>query len=253
MHNVQIIILAAGHGTRMQHELPKPLVPLLGKPMIQYLLDAIAESGVCDRVGIVVNPKNKEIFEATLGGAYTYILQHEQKGTGHAVAVARDHIGNATEPILVLYGDMPFVSRETIQALAQKAHTSGAVITMGTTRVPDFNEWRSTFAGFSRVLRNDKGDVIATVEAKDATPQQLALHEVNPAYLCFQSEWLWNHIDMITNTNAQSEYYLTDLIKMAVDEGNTLATVSVDPYDALGINTKEHLALCEEIIQSRIR
>lgn len=250
MKKVNIVILAAGHGTRMQHELPKPLVPLLEKPMIQYLLDAIAKTGVCDDPIIVVNPHTESLFRETLG-EYTYVLQHEQLGTGHAVQSARDMLSDATDPILVLYGDMPFVSAETISRIAMRAHESEAKLTMTTTIVPDFEGWHEAFYGFSRIIRDADNKVVRTVEKKDATEIELEIMEVNPAYLCFDAPWLWKHIDMISNTNAQQEYYLTDLIKMATDEGNEIATVIVDPMDALGINTPEHLRLCEKVARER--
>lgn len=248
---MRVIILAAGHGKRMNHELPKPLVPLCGKPMIGYLLDAIADSGVCADPVIVVSPDNQELFREELGDAYHYVVQHEQLGTGHATAAAKELLEESQEPIMVLYGDMPFVSKETLAAVADRARESQAMLTMATTIVPDFEDWRTAFKSFSRVIRDENNDVVRTVEMKDATPEELQIKEVNPAFMCFQSAWLWKHLEKLNNNNAQGEYYLTDLIRLATEEGNTIATVQIEPKEALGINTKEHLALCEEIAESR--
>lgn len=251
MQKTQIIILAAGHGTRMQHELPKPLVPLCGKPMIQYLLDAIAESGVCDDPIIVVSPTNIDVFMEMLGEDHRYTLQDKQLGTGHATMVAREALIGDENPIMVLYGDMPFVSTETIRAISERANETKATLTMATTVLSDFDDWRNAFYGFSRVLRDEEGKLLRTVEKKDATDEQLLVTEVNPAYLCFQSDWLWSHLSLLKNDNAQEEYYLTDLIRMAVEEGDDVATVQIDPKEALGINTPEHLKMCEEVVKAR--
>lgn len=250
MNKVNIIILAAGHGTRMNHQLPKPLVPLCGKPMIQYLLDSINESGVCNNPIIVVSPTNIEVFKEILGENHHYVLQDKQLGTGHATSAAKNALQGNMAPILVLTGDMPFVSVETLHAIEKESKETGATLTMATTVVEDFKDWRQGFEGFSRVLRDDAGKLTRTVEKKDATEEQLLIKEVNPAYLCFKAEWLWEHLPKLQNNNAQEEYYLTDLIQMAASEGN-VATVQIDPMEALGINTQEHLALCEEVVKNR--
>jgi bifunctional UDP-N-acetylglucosamine pyrophosphorylase/glucosamine-1-phosphate N-acetyltransferase len=155
------------------------------------------------------------------------------------------------DPVMVLYGDCPWVSTETLHAIYNRLQSNGAVMTMATTIVPDFNEWREGFYSFGRIMRDadNEGYVSQIVEKKDATPEQLEIKEVNPAYMCFKSSWLWEHLSQLKNNNSQEEYYLTDLVKMAVDEDETIYTVQIDPREAVGINTKDQLALCEELAQ----
>ena len=241
-----IIILAAGLGKRMQTELPKVLNELHGKPLVLHVLEAVAASGVCESPVIVVGKKREMVIQA-VGPDYRYAVQEEQLGTGHAVASAREALGGSTKPVIVLYGDMPYISAETIRTIAAKHAESGAKLTMATVTVPDFEGWRAGFHDFSRVLRKEDGTIASTVEKKDATPEQLLVTEVNPCYFSFDSEWLWKHLSEIKNANAQGEYYLTDLVKMAVAEGLPIASVSIDAKEALGVNTKEHLDLLHTI------
>lgn len=245
---MEIIILAAGHGKRMQHELPKPLVPLHGKPLMSYLLQSIKNSGVCNTPVIVVSNDNRDLIKSHIGDEYRYVIQEEQLGTGHAVQAAQNELIDATDGIMVLYPDMPLVSKETLQKIAQTYQETGAMITMATTVVEDFEGWRAGFKQFSRVLRDENGKLIGNVEAKDATPEQLEIREVNPCYFCFNPAWLWKHLERLENNNAQKEYYLTDLIKMAVQEGIPIAHIVIDSKEALGCNTKEQLAVIETVL-----
>jgi len=251
MSKMNIVILAAGHGKRMQHELPKPLVPLCGKPIISYLLESIKKSGLCEDPVIVVSPTNIEVFKEHLGEHHRFILQDKQLGTGHAVRMAQESLSGDSNPIMVLYGDCPWVSAETLQAVYNRLVSNGAVMTMATTIVPDFDDWRAGFASFGRIVRDQSrhGYVSKIVEKKDASPEELEIKEVNPAYMCFKSEWLWSHLEKLGNKNAQEEYYLTDLVKMVVDEGETIYTVQIKLEEAVGINTKEQLALCEALVK----
>jgi bifunctional UDP-N-acetylglucosamine pyrophosphorylase/glucosamine-1-phosphate N-acetyltransferase len=246
---MRVIIMAAGHGKRMGHELPKPLVPLAGKAIISYLLDSIAESGVCNDPIIVVSPTNIDVFREHLGPDYNYVLQHEQLGTAHAVMAAEEALAGSEEPIFILNGDHPWVSAETIKAVAEKAPSAENPLTMATTVVPDFEGWRGAFYSFGRIVRNDENKVQDIVELRDATDEQKAIHEVNPQYLCFEPDWMWKHIKQVKNNNNQEEYYLTSLIPMLFEEGYTIRTVQIDPKEALGINTKEHLELCEQVAE----
>lgn len=248
---MNIIILAAGHGTRMQHELPKPLVPLAGKPIISYLLENIKQSGLCDDPVIVVSPTNVEVFKEHLGTGYRFALQDKQLGTGHAVRACESLLKDSHDPVMVLYGDHPWVSGATLRAVFDRLTSNGAVMTMATAIVPDFEDWRAAFTGFGRIVRDkNRHDYVAKiVEKKDASPEELEIKEVNPAYMCFKSDWLWSHLEKLNNKNAQEEYYLTDLVQMAVDEKETIYTVQIDPQEALGINTQDQLQLCEELIK----
>lgn len=240
-----IVILAAGHGKRMQSDIPKVLTPLRGKALLRHVLDTVEAAGVGTPI-IVVGQKREQVMDA-MGPAYRYAFQEEQLGTGHAVLSAHSHAGDGSGQVLVLYGDMPYMRPQTIQALVEARKASGSALAMATVSVPDFDDWRAGFRDFSRVLRNADGSIRRTVEKKDATEEELETKEVNPCYFCFDAAWLWPRLKQLKNENAQGEYYLTDLIHMAVQEGVKIASVSIDPKEALGVNTREHLDLLEKL------
>ena len=241
-----IIILAAGHGKRMQSETPKVLSLLRGVPLIRHVVESVAASGVAAQPVVVVGQK-RELVIAELGPAYRYAVQGEQLGTGHAVLSAEGAVDADAVRVVVLYGDMPYVSAGTIAALAAKQEATGAPLVMATVQVSDFDVWRAGFYDFSRVIRAEDGSIARTVERKDATPEELLVTEVNPCYFCFDAAWLWPRLRELKNTNAQHEYYLTDLIGLAVREGVRIESVGIDPREALGVNTREHLELLETL------
>ncbi len=241
----QIIILAAGAGKRMESDLPIALTPLHGKPFISYVLKSVADSGVCDNPIIVIGQKREQII-GVLGNDRPYAIQEEQLGTGHAVMMAEKLAQNA-QVIVILYADQPLISSETIRALVAKQKETGSVLTMATTRVPDFTDWRAGFMNFSRIIRNDAGEIIRVVEAKDASDIEKKILEVNPCYFCFDALWMWQHLQSLKNNNAQKEYYLTDLVGMACAENKPIASIEIEPKEALGVNTKEQLRMMEAI------
>lgn len=243
--NTQIIILAAGHGKRMQSELPKALTPLHGKPFISHLLETIKKSDIDPNPIIVVGQKREQIIDV-LGQAYRYAVQEEQLGTGHAVMMT-EHLKGDSKQTLVLYADHPLVSTDTIRNIINTHEKENAVLTMATAQVPDFHDWRSTFLSFGRFVRDEEGNISRIVEAKDATEAEKAITEVNPAYMCFNTKWLWEHLHSLKNENNQKEYYLTDLVSLAFAEKQKIASVAIDPREALGVNTKEQLELIERI------
>ena len=241
----QIIILAAGHGKRMQSELPKALTILHDKPFISHVLDSVRASGVCENPIIVIGQKGDQV-RATLGPTYTYAVQEEQLGTGHAVMTAHDQSAGA-DLTLVLYADHPLVSAHTIQNIVSTHVEKNAILTMATATVSDFNDWRSAFLSFGRIICDSDGNISKIVEMKDATDAEKEIKEVNPAYMCFNATWMWQHLHLLKNENAQKEYYLTDLVGMAFNEKEKIATVQIDPKEALGVNTKEQLELLQSL------
>jgi len=248
MDQLQIIILAAGLGKRMQNkELPKALTPLRGRPLISYLLDSIKESGVCAKPVIVVG-KMADMVKAALGPNYTYVFQAEQLGTGHAVMCAKDELAGKAENILILYGDQPLITPETIKKLVATHLSAGPVLTIGTVKVTDFANWRAGFYDFGRINRDLSGNVVGIIEKKDAIEKQWDIKEINPGYYCFAADWLWENLAKLKNENAQKEYYLTDLIGLACQQGQNISTVEIEPKEALGVNNEEHLKLLEGII-----
>ncbi len=244
---VKIIILAAGKGNRMQSELPKVLMPVGGRSMIERLLESVKKSGIDSNPVIVVGYK-KELVESTLGANYHYIDQIEPLGTGHAVNGAKSYLIDKADHVVVLYGDQPFTSAETIKNLVNKHLASGKKITMATVKLPDFKEWRINFVNFSRIIRDENGKIVRDVQFKDATDKEIKITEVNPCYFCFDAKWLWPELDALKDDNAQKEYYLTDVIKAATEEGIEIESIEINPHEALGANTKAELEILEKFV-----
>ncbi len=242
---IKIVILAAGQGKRMGGDMPKVLAQVKGKPMIKHLLESVEKSDIKEKPIIVVGYK-KDLVINELGDRYHYVHQEELLGTGYAVALTKEHFKNDGEHLMVLYGDQPFTSVKTIQKIQDKHLKSGKKITMATVKVPDFEDWRACFTNFSRVLRNRNGKIVRTVEKKDANEEELKITEINPCYFCFDSKWLFEKLQNLKNDNTQKEYYLTDVIKVATQEGIEIESIEIDAHEALGANTKEELAVLEK-------
>lgn len=248
---VDVVILAAGQGKRMHQAfpgIPKALVPLAGRPMLLRVYDTVVASGVAARITVVVGPAvEKKVQAALVGRDVQYALQPEPRGTGHAVLCAQAGLVGA-EHVLVLYGDQPLYTPTTIHALVERHIAAGAPVTLLTVPLPDFREWRSSFADWGRIVRDNNGRFLRDVEAKDATIQELAITEVNPGVYCFRTAWLSEHLPAVGCKNAQGEYYLTDVLALAAEKGEWVETVLVsDPRETLGANTPEQLALLERI------
>ena len=244
--NVRIVVLAAGKGKRMGIEIPKVLVPLKGEPVLYHILRSVRQAGI-DPKPIVVVGENKPLIEAALTeGGFTaeYAVQEGQLGTGHAVRAA-EAMAHDAESVLVLYGDHPFVSPTTIRNIVNLHESEKATLTLATLVVPDFEGWRVSFADFGRIIRSADGAIERIVEKKDGTPEELAVRELNPAFFCFNGLWLWQSLAKLKNMNAQGEYYLTDLVKMAMEGGVKINSLLIDAKEGAGINTQVHLAAAE--------
>ncbi len=242
----KVIILAAGKGTRMKSELPKVLAPLNGRPIIDYLIEAVIASGICTKPLLVVSPDNQSIIANALSKYdLDYALQTEQLGTGHAVNSARPLLASQDyENIVILYGDHPFIRPATLQKII-KNHRGA--LTMMTTTVEDFSGWRQNFYHWGRIIRS-QGKISGIVEYKDANDDQKNITEVNPALFCCNSRWLWQKIEKIKNNNSQKEYYLTSLVALAAEEGETIGDLAIDQREAVGINSPEELLVAASLI-----
>jgi bifunctional UDP-N-acetylglucosamine pyrophosphorylase/glucosamine-1-phosphate N-acetyltransferase len=249
----RIVILAAGKGKRMgPSDRPKVLHTILGKPMLAYALDAVVASGV-DGKPVVIVGHMAEHVRTVCGDACEYAEQTELRGTGDAVMRARPLLEGKADDVMVLVGDQPFVTADTIRRVADAHASSGATLTLGTVTVQDYEDWRAPFADFGRIVRKADGSVERIVEVKDATPDQLALKEINPSYYCFKGSWLWNGLSRLTSDNASGEFYLTDLLAKALSDGEKVQTVPVPPDEALGVNTLEQLAIAEALMKARAK
>lgn len=245
----KFVILAAGKGKRMNSNVPKALTLVGGKPILQYLYESVVASQIDGEPIVVIGPERQKLCES-FGETCVYVVQEEQLGTGHAVLVTKEAVGDA-EALIVLYGDHPFISTSSIQALAQKHEQRGNVLTMMTTHLPDFGDWRKAFLHWSRVVRGENGHILKDVQFKDATEEERMITEVNPCLYCFETKWLWENLVRVKKENAQDEYYLTDLIAMAVFQSQKLSSIDVSPEEVIGINTQEEREIAEEILKKR--
>jgi len=244
----KIVILAAGKGTRMDSELPKVLMPFNGRPMITYLLDSVRLSGIDSAPILVVSPDNISIIKNYLSEyECLYAFQDRQLGTGHAVKCTEPFLQGA-DNVAVLYGDHPLIQKETLQHLIE-THTSGnAQITLMTLKIDNFSDWRKIFLMWGRIVRHNN-KIQKIVEYKDATAEQREITEVNPSLYCFKKNWLFNNIKTLTNNNQSGEYYLTDMVKIACDQGCNIADIQISPEETIGVNTKEELMIAEQIFK----
>lgn len=241
---VGIVILAAGQGKRMRSTTPKVLLPLRSRPLLDYVISAAEKVKGAGQPIVVISPQAFAIQER-FGNRVQYAYQEKPLGTGQAVAAAEPLLRGKAATVVVLYGDMPFISSATIQALLTHHQSYRRVLTMATITVPDFSDWRAQFSDFGRLIRDEQGNLVKSVEQKDATPAELAVRELNPCLCCLAASWLWDHLKKIQNRNAQKEYYLTDLVRSAIAEGASVGTLPIDPREAVGVNTPEHLKLAE--------
>ncbi|MCD6553029.1 MAG: bifunctional UDP-N-acetylglucosamine diphosphorylase/glucosamine-1-phosphate N-acetyltransferase GlmU [Anaerolineae bacterium] len=243
MRQLAVVILAAGESTRMKSSVPKVLHPLAGRPMVWYSVEMATRLSV-DRPLLVVG-READAVRRTLGEAVVYVEQTERLGTGHAVLQARPLLAGRSRAVLVCYADMPLLTSDTLARLVDLQQRSGAAIAMLTLLADDP-------MGFGRVVRETDGRVQAIVEEAVATPEQLAIRELNAGVYCFAADWLWSRLPDLS-VSPKGEYYLTDLVAMAVAEGHRVeALVSEDAEELLGINNRVHLARAEAIMRRRI-
>ena len=244
MAGVIAVMLAAGKGTRMCSKLPKVLHQVAGKHMAWHVLTAATCAGV--EQTIVVVGHQAELVRAALGPDCLYVHQENQLGTGHAVLQARTLIPAEADTVLVLCGDTPLLRPETISRLISVHREKQAAATVLTAVLPDPG-------GYGRVIRGTDSTVSKIVEAKDATPEELAVKEINTGTYCFQKEFLLTALQEITPVNAQGEYYLTDVIAFADQRGLKVTGLIAEDYqEVMGINNRVDLALAARLLRERI-
>lgn len=240
---IDVVVLAAGQGSRMKSQLPKVLHPIAGKPMLAHVLDS-AKAVQADKLHIVIGHGAEKVEQAFADDdSISWALQAEQKGTGHAVMMALDSLA-AKGTTLILYGDVPLTKPETLQALIDLA--TDQQLGLLTVTMQD-----ST--GYGRIVRDGAGKVTSIVEHKDANPEQLAIKEVNTGILAVPTARLHEWLPTLSNDNAQGEYYLTDVIAMAVDAGLTVETLQPEfEQETYGVNNRQQQAELERWYQARL-
>ncbi len=239
-----VIILAAGKGKRMRSERPKVLQPVGGVPMIERILSVARV--ISPQPLVVVGQKADEIRE-TLDGLCRFIVQKEQRGTGDAVRCAIEALGDiGADSVVVLPGDHPLLTAQSLYKVIGAREASNAAVTLATVLVPDFDGVRQAFDDCGRILRDEEDRIVGIVERKDATEEGAKIHEVNVSTYCFRGEWLRKNVARLAAENAAGEFYLTDLVALAVSQGETVRGVRLeDEREGMGVNTPAQLMTAE--------
>ncbi len=241
----QIVILAAGKGTRMHSDKPKVLHEVKGVPMIQRLLNNLKP--VFDPPIVVVGYGSDAVRSALKGTACRFVHQSEQLGTGHAVWCAKEMLADGdAENTVVIPGDHPLLSAKTLKRLLRLHKERDAKISLALVSVPCFEGDFYGFHNCGRIIRSADGNVEGIIELKDADDEQKKITEVNVSYYCFDSIWLWKNIERLRTENATREYYLTDMVRIASEQGDEVAALVIEnPYEGLGVNDQEQLSIVE--------
>ncbi|GHO42657.1 bifunctional UDP-N-acetylglucosamine diphosphorylase/glucosamine-1-phosphate N-acetyltransferase GlmU [Ktedonospora formicarum] len=258
MNTYATVVLAAGKGTRMRSKLHKVLHRLAGSPLLEHVLKAVEaipstpifaplRASVSTHRPVVVLGHESEQIEAAFGERCHYAIQEEQLGTGHAVLAAReavDALNPLPDTVLVCYGDTPLVHPDIFAGIVAEHILHKATITFLTARANGPSD-------FGRIVRDEQGNVQGIVEVKRATEQQLRITEINSGVYCFDRAWLWSALENLPR-NPAGEYYLTDLIEIASQQGREIATVEGTLDETIGINNRLQLAQAEQVLRQRI-
>ena len=238
------IILAAGKGTRLKSKLYKVLHPVSGQPMVEHIINRVSETNPDQIITIVGH--GAEQVKAQLGERSEYALQAEQLGTGHAVLQAASFLQGKEGTTLVISGDTPLLTTETLNNLFEYHQGKNASATILTAQAEDPT-------GYGRIIRDHIGIVEKIVEQKDTTPEEALVQEINTGTYCFDNQALFEALNKVGTDNAQGEYYLTDIIEILKDAGKTVAAYQTEDFDeSMGVNDRIALAKANELMRQRI-
>ncbi len=238
------IILAAGEGTRMKSKRPKVAHEVLGKPLIRWVVDAAHEAGMSEVVCVLGHAREQVI--PLVEADTTIVFQEERRGTGDAVNAAREALAGATGSVVVLSGDSPLITPETLRRLVRAREEADAVMAVLTMELED------PF-GYGRIVRAADGQVERIVEQKDCSPEEAAITECNSGFYCFDAAALFWALSQVTDDNAQGEYYLTDVLEICRTAGRKVVSCSTDdPAECGGVNSRAQLAAAVKAAQRRI-
>lgn len=236
------IILAAGQGTRMKSKLPKVLHLALGKPMVQWVIDCLSKANIADKI-VVLGHGGEQVAKVVENQA-KIAFQYEQLGTGHAVMQGAEALEADNDCVLVVCGDTPLLRPETITTLLEQHHAEQNAVTVLTAYTNDPT-------GYGRIVRNG-AQIEAIVEQKDATEQEKEIREINTGTYCFDQQFLQKYLSSLTTDNAQKEYYLTDLIKIANQNRLSVGGCQLEDFEeSLGVNNRVQLSQAEQILRQR--
>jgi bifunctional UDP-N-acetylglucosamine pyrophosphorylase/glucosamine-1-phosphate N-acetyltransferase len=240
------IVLAAGKGTRMKSELPKVLVPVAGRPMVRYVVDALQAAGV-QRIVVVVGYRADLVRAelATVPGV-EFADQTEQLGTGHAVMMCRPQLAEHAGPVIIVAGDSPMLQATSVAAVLAEFNRRDAACLLGTVERPDPT-------GYGRIVRDRDGKFTGIIEEKDATPDQRAIREINVSTYVFDAAELLAALDHLRADNSQREYYITDCPAHLLAAGKQVEAIPVlKPCEALSINSPDELAAVEQELRKGV-
>lgn len=241
---VTAVLLAAGQGTRMKSDLPKVLHPLCGKPMVWHVLEAL-KSATTEKPVVVVG-FGAESVKKYLADTADCVLQEPQLGTAHATLQAESLLRGQTDYVIVTYADMPLLRGETFKQLVETQRLNPGPLSLLTVIADDPR-------GFGRIIRKSDGTVEAIVEEYVATPEQRQIKELNVGAYCFKADWLWDALHRIEKNPQKGEYYLTDIVEIAVKDHLPVQAVIHDDFsETIGINTRVHLSEAESALRTRI-
>jgi UDP-N-acetylglucosamine diphosphorylase/glucosamine-1-phosphate N-acetyltransferase len=233
-----IIILAAGKGTRMKSDLPKVLHRLGGKPLIVHVLKTARELRP-DRLLVVVGHGRDAVLKELVNTGADGVVQEPQLGTGHAVLQCRATLSDFAGDVVVLSGDVPLLKSATLQKLVERHRHSGASASVLTARTDDPGE-------YGRIVRGEDGEFVGIAEARDATPQQREIREINSGIYCFRASALFGALGRVRTDNRKGEYYLTDVVGLLAKAGHNVQAFELTDFtEVQGINTVSELAQAE--------
>ena len=237
--SLAIIILAAGKGTRMKSAKPKVMHTLAGKPMLQHVIDTAKQLSP-GQLAVVCGNGADQVVPYLKNQQIDVVMQHEQKGTGHAVEQAKTSFANS-EQVLVLYGDVPLITPETLQDLIESGDNNSLKVLTAILDDP---------TGYGRIVRDYDDNMLCITEEKDADEETKLINEINTGIMCIPAKWLTEALSQLDNNNAQGEYYLTDLIAKAVNQDIEINSVTCqDEMEVAGINNRVQLAEVESYYQ----
>lgn len=236
------LILAAGKGTRMKSDKAKVLHELNGKPLLYYSI-AAAKAVSAEKIVAVIGHQANTVRETFAGSGCIFVEQNPQLGTGHAVLQAKDVLSNYDGLTVILCGDVPLLKASTIKSLIDNHLAHSAVVSVLTTVPPPPH-------AYGRIVKDDKGNVLKIVEHKDATEDEKKIGEINTGIYCADTKFLFHALGKVTNNNQQKEYYLTDIVEIAVREGQKVKSfIASDYVEVMGINTLEELERAEKYLR----
>lgn len=245
--DLSVIVLAAGKGKRMKSQIPKVLHPILGQPLLHYILTTIKE--LSPKNVFTVTGYEKESVISYIKSNFpevNTVVQEDQLGTAHAVYAVRESINSLAKNTIVLSADTPLISSKTLKELIKNKEKTGSRVSLVTAVVPDPG-------GYGRIIKDGKGNIVRIVEEADADAGERKINEVNTSIYCFETESLFDNIEKIETKNVQNEYYLTDIIETLVKYGDKVGCLGItDHVEITGVNNRIQLSRLESIMQKRI-